>query len=283
MLTKQDFYISNSNASTIVHQKGEVPFLTFLKLEQAGVIHGFSTRLGGVSKEHLASMNLSFSRGDDPDSVRENFQRIGNAIGASIEQMVFSDQQHHDNILKVTAADRGKGIIRKPDYQDVDGLVTNEEGICLVTFYADCIPLFFFDPVRRVIGMAHSGWRGTVMRIGEKMIREMDREYGSRPQDIIAAVGPGICSSCYEVSRDVYEEFLGCFTADECERIFEKKEEDKFQLDLWKANELVLLSAGILKEHLDITDICTCCNDKLLFSHRASKGRRGNLAGFLML
>lgn len=283
MLTKQDFHISNSNESIIVQQKGEVPFLTFSKLLRAGVVHGFSTRLGGVSEGHLSSMNLSFSRGDEEENVRENYRRIGEAIGVKPEQMVGSDQQHHTTVRRVTVADRGKGIIRECDYADVDGLVTNDKGVCLVTFYADCIPLFFYDPVQRAIGLSHSGWRGTVNRMGEKTVQKMNQEFGSKPEDIIAAVGPGICRACYEVSRDVYEEFASCFTEEECGLIFDKKENDKFQLDLWKANELVLLSAGIRKDKLDITDICTCCNEKLLFSHRASKGLRGNLAGFLML
>lgn len=283
MLTKQDFHISNSNDSTIICQKGEVPFVTFSKLSNAGVVHGFSTRLGGVSEGHLSSMNLSFSRGDKEENVRENFRRIGEAIGIAPEQMTGSDQQHHTTVRRVTGADRGKGIVRELDYWDVDGLVTNDEGVCLVTFYADCIPLFFYDPVKRAIGLSHSGWRGTVNRMGEKTVQRMGQEFGSKPSDIIAAIGPGICKSCYEVSRDVYEEFSSCFTEEECRQIFDEKGQDKLQLDLWKANELVLLSAGIKKENLDVTDICTCCNASLLFSHRASKGLRGNLAGFLML
>lgn len=283
MLTKQDFHISNSNQSIVVCQKGEVPYLTFSNLNEAGVIHGFSTRLGGVSKQHLSSMNLSFSRGDEEENVRENFRRFGEAIGVRTGQMVFSDQQHHTMVRRVTAEDRGKGIVRKLDYQDVDGLITNDEGVCLVTFYADCIPLFFYDPVQRAIGLSHSGWRGTVNRMGEKTIQKMNQEFGSKPEELIVAIGPGICQSCYEVSRDVYEEFAAHFTDEECGQIFDGGRDDKFQLDLWKANELVLLSAGIRKEKLNITDICTCCNEKLLFSHRASKGLRGNLAGFIML
>lgn len=283
MLTKKDFHISNSNQSIVVCQKGEVPYLTFSNLNEAGVIHGFSTRLGGVSKQHLSSMNLSFSRGDEEENVRENFRRFGEAIGVKTGQMVFSDQQHHTMVRRVTAEDRGKGIVRKLDYQDVDGLITNDEGVCLVTFYADCIPLFFYDPVKRAIGLSHSGWRGTVNRMGEKTIQKMNQEFGSKPEELIVAIGPGICQSCYEVSRDVYEEFAAHFTAEECVLIFDRGRDDKFKLDLWKANELVLLSAGIRKEKLNITDICTCCNEKLLFSHRASKGLRGNLAGFIML
>ncbi|MDD5949875.1 MAG: peptidoglycan editing factor PgeF [Lachnospiraceae bacterium] len=282
-MQKSEFRLSNENQSTMIQEKNGVPFITFSKLKEAGVTHGFSTRLGGVSQEHLASMNLSFARGDSPLNVHENFRRMGEAIGFTPEQLVFSDQQHQSVIRKVTKEDAGKGIVRTRDYTCVDGLVTDEPGLCLTTFYADCVPLFFYDPVKKVVALAHSGWRGTVAKIGAKMVHLMERDYGCMDYNIIAAIGPSICKDCYEVSRDVYEEFEKSFAVSELEEIFEAKTDGKYQLDLWKANELILTQAGIQKEHLDVTDICTCCNPDLLFSHRASHGKRGNLAAFIML
>ena len=144
-------------------EKGETPYLEFSLLRETGLVdHGFSTRLGGVSSGDFASLNLSFDRGDDPEAVRENFRRIGAAIGVRCEDMVLSQQTHTTNIRLVTEEDRGKGITKERDYTDVDGLVTNVPGICLVTSYADCVPLYFVDPVKKAIGLSHSGWRGTV-------------------------------------------------------------------------------------------------------------------------
>ena len=166
-------------------------------------------RLGGVSGGCFSSLNLSFDRGDDPEAVRENFRRIGAAIGVRCEDMVLSKQTHTTNVRVVTEEDRGKGIIRERDYTDVDGLVTDVPGLCLVTSYADCVPLYFVDPVRRVIGLSHSGWRGTVGKIGKKTVQVMQEKFGCEPADILAAVGPSVCLDCYEVSADVIDKFRG--------------------------------------------------------------------------
>lgn len=264
------------------HKKNGVLWLTYPALSKiAGIRHGFSTRIGGVSREHLSSMNLSFSRGDLEENVRENFRRIGAAIGFAPEDLVFSDQTHTANVRVVTEADRGKGYLVPRDYQDIDGLVTNVPGLMLATFYADCVPLYFVDPVHRAIGLSHSGWRGTVKKIGKVTVETMAEAYGSRPEEIYAAVGPSICQECYEVSADVIDEFKNVFAQGMYGQLFYEKENGKYQLNLWKANEAVLLEAGVLPEHISVTDLCTCCNPELFYSHRASKGMRGNLAAFL--
>lgn len=175
---------------------------------------------------------------------------------------------------------QGKGILRERDYQDVDGMVTDVPGLVLVTFYADCVPLYFVDPVHRAIGLAHSGWRGTAGRMGERMVEAMGRQFGSRPEDIRAAIGPSICRDCYEVSEDVAAQFMEMLGGDVA---VPGEKAGKYQLDLWLANELILRQAGILPEHLEVTDICTCHNSGYLFSHRASGGWRGSLGAFLML
>lgn len=266
------------------NRKGDVLYLTFPLIEETNVVrHGFSTRIGGVSQGIYASMNLSFQRGDDEHDVRENFKRIAAAIGVKEEEITFSKQTHTANVREVSLEDKGKGLTKQMDYDNVDGLVTNVPGICLATFYADCVPLFFVNPKKRAIGLSHSGWRGTVEKIGKRTVEKMSQLYGSRPEDIYAAVGPSICQDCYEVTGDVIEGFQKNFREEYWKELFYKKENGRYQLNLWKANEFVLREAGILEEHLAVTNLCTCCNPELLFSHRASYGKRGNLGAFLQL
>lgn len=262
----------------------EVPYLEYPLLTDTKIVHhGFSTRLGGVSQGCYASMNLSFTRGDDEAAVRENYHRIAKSIGVKCENMVLSQQTHTTNVRVVTEKDKGKGIVKPLDYTDVDGMVTNIHGICLVTFYADCVPLYFVDPVQKAIGLSHSGWRGTVGKIGKETIRKMEEQYGSDPKDILAAVGPSICKDCYEVSEDVILEFQKNFKERYWKDLFYRKENGKYQLDLWKANEIIFKESGILPEHISVTNVCTHCNSEILYSHRTSGDRRGNLAAFLAL
>lgn len=272
--------------------------LKYPLLEETGLVkHCFTTRLGGVSEGIFSSMNLSFTRGDDRKAVKENYRRLADALGVEYKNFVFTDQTHTVNVRRVTAADAGKGLLRERGYTDVDGLITDEPGIVLSTFFADCVPLYFVDPMHRAIGMSHSGWRGTAARMGRVTLEAMAREYGTKPRDVLCAIGPSICQDCYEVSEDVAEAFREAFPGHEEEILKkspkraenaessrkERQEGQKYQLDLWKANEIVLFEAGVLPEHLAVTDICTCCNPDILFSHRASHGKRGNLGGFLCL
>lgn len=264
-----------------------VCLLRFPLLEETGVVeHCFSTRIGGVSEGFCSSMNLSFTRGDEEAAVRENFRRLAEGMGVSEGDFVFTDQTHTANVRKVTAADAGCGLVKPRNYTDVDGLITDVPGLVLSAFFADCVPLYFVDPAHRAIGLCHSGWRGTAGRIGRAVVEAMEREYASAPSQIICAIGPSICRDCYEVSRDVAEVFAAEFAGSPvcgAQEIVCRNGRGKYQLDLWKANEIVLLEAGILREHLAPANLCTCCNPKLLFSHRASHGKRGNLGAFLSL
>lgn len=259
------------------------PMLVYPLLEQTGMVkHCFTTRMGGVSEGIYESLNLSFTRGDIRESVEENFRRVAKALGTEYENFVCSEQTHTTNVRKVTRQDAGKGLTCNRDYTDVDGLITNEAGLVLSTFYADCVPLYFVDPVNRAIGLSHSGWRGTVGRIGKVTLEAMQKEFGTKPEEVICAIGPSICQSCYEISQDVADEFKNEFKSYETEILLDKKN-GKYQLDLWRTNELVLLEAGVRPKHLAVTNICTCCNHRLLFSHRASQGKRGNLGAFLAI
>ena len=262
----------------------ETPYLEYPLFQKTGIVtSAFSTRLGGVSEGYYSSLNLSFDRGDDPARVLENFKRIGASMGVAVEDMVLSKQTHTTNVRVVTKEDKGKGVIRKRNYTDVDGMITNVPGICLVTSYADCVPLYFVDPVKKAIGLSHSGWRGTVGKIGKNIVQLMQENFGSKPEDLLAAVGPSVCMDCYEVSEDVIEPFKEAFEKKYWEELFYKKENGKYQLNLWKANELIFLESGILPEHMAITNVCTHCNSKILYSHRTMGNNRGNLCAFLAL
>ena len=267
-----------------IKEKDGVVWLSFPELERTGmVVQGFSSRLGGVSRGIFKSMNLSFTRGDEKAAVLENYRRLSRAMGFPTESIVTSDQTHTVNLRVVGKKDCGIGILRPREFSDVDGLLTDEPGVTLATFYADCVPLYFVDPVHRAIALAHSGWRGTVRRMGQVTVERMGREYGSRPERLITAIGPSICRDCYEVGPEVVEAFGAEFPAALHGRLFYRKANGKYQLDLWEANRQVLLAAGVREENIAMPGICTCCNPDFLFSHRASRGKRGNLGAFLML
>lgn len=267
------------------NRAGEVEYLTFPLLEQTGIVrHLFTTRIGGVSQGVYSSMNLSYARGDEKEAVDENYRRIAGVLGCGLQDIVCSDQTHTVNLRVVTGQDGGKGILRPKDYHDIDGLLTDEPGLVLATFYADCVPLYFVDTRNRAVALAHSGWRGTVARMGRCVTEKMKEVYGTRPEDLTAAIGPSICQACYEVSEDVAEAFLQEFRGPgQEEQILEKRGGGKYRLDLWRANEIILQEAGIPAGRIQVTDLCTCHNSGYLFSHRASQGKRGNLGAFLGL
>ena len=231
-----------TSAETLkLQEKYGVPYLVFPSLENTGLVrHAFSTRLGGCSTGDLATMNLSSTRGDDPENVKENFQRFGAAVGFDPKDLVLSLQTHTTNVRLVTEEDRGKGFTRPRDYKDVN-------------------------------------------RMGEVTLQRMKEAFGTRPSDVWTAIGPSICQDCYEVSEDVAQEFISAFEGRADNRLLYRKENGKYQLNLWRANELVLLESGVPKDRIAVTDICTCCNPQVLFSHRASKGKRGTLGAFLQL
>lgn len=285
-------------SSTIIVET-EAPYIQYKKLNETGIVHnGFSTRLGGVSEGMYSSMNFSVKMGDTIENVRRNFEIFTEKNG--FKNPVMSNQTHTTNVLRVTENDIGKGIYREADYRDIDGLITNEKEITLVTSYADCVPLYFADVKNKAIGLSHSGWRGTVNRMGEVTLRRMKEEFGTKPSDVIAAIGPSICLNCYEVSNDVAREFELEFdvkaetdmtndmeyfreNSQNMDTILYKKDNGKYMLNLWAANYKVLTDAGVLSDNIAIPDICTCCNRDILFSHRGHMGKRGNLCAFLML
>lgn len=267
----------------ILSDGGVLPLLHFPLLSQTGWLkHCFTTREGGCSEGIYESLNLSFTRGDDPARVMQNYQRVAEYFGTDPAHMVTSDQTHTTNVRLVTAEDGGKGITRSRDYRDIDGMITQEPGVVLATFYADCVPLYFADTAHKAIGLSHSGWRGTLHHMAQKTIDAMREAFGTRPQDLLCVVGPSICRECYEVGEDVAAPFLDAL-GESAGGLLMPAQGGKYHLDLWGINERWLLEAGVPRSQIEVAGLCTCCNSGRLFSHRASQGRRGNLGAFMMI
>lgn len=274
--------IFNSNTMNLNINKNVV-YLTFKKFEKFHfVTHAFSTKIGGISQNEFSSMNLGFNRGDPKENVIKNYRIFCDAVGFNYDSLVASSQDHNTNIRIVNSKDKGIGIYREHDLNSVDGLVTDEYGITLVTYYADCTPLFFIDPIKRVVGLAHAGWRGTVKKIGKIMVKTMIENYNSNASDIICAIGPAIGPCCFEVDYPVYEKFTSLHELD-TKRFIKDNKNGKYMINLPEANKQILINSGILKNNITVSDLCTKCNHELLFSHRKTNGIRGSLAAMIAL
>lgn len=259
------------------NQKGSFVYYTIPSFAETGLVrHGFTTRRGGVSSGCYESLNLRFHCEDTKENVLENFRLAAEGLGMDFERLVLSRQVHEDVVHTVTEADLGNGITRENRFTSADALITDQKHIPIVTLFADCVPLFFLDRRQGVIALAHSGWKGTVKRIGQKTVQKMKSEYGSRPEDILAAIGPSIQVCHFEVGDDVAERFIREFGEETA-----VKYGDRYHVDMQKAILLQLQEEGI--RQVDDCGICTYCNSDLLFSHRKTNGRRGNMGAFMEL
>lgn len=262
---------------------GDIPYFTIPSFDRFGIKNAFSTKFGGISEGCFAEMNLSVSR-ESPEIVRENYRRLCSKLQMNVNRSVLSWQTHTTNIRRVTEEDAGKGVFRPRDYTDTDGLITDLPDTPLVTLYADCVPLYFYDPVRHCIGLSHSGWRGTLQNMAKATVDAMRTAFNSRPEDLICAVGPSICVECYEVGDEVKNAFSEVYTDEATlKTIIFPNRNGRWQLDLHRANLLNLIGAGVPESNITVTDICTKCNSDLLFSHRVTGEKRGNLAALLSL
>ncbi|OON98806.1 MAG: hypothetical protein ATN35_03510 [Epulopiscium sp. Nele67-Bin004] len=255
-----------------------IPLVIFNGWEDK-VIHAFSTRLGGVSKGACESLNLGFNRGDENENVLKNYAIIADALGVDKNSFVASQQTHKTAVIKVTKDDLGNGIYTPNKFSDIDGIYTDDEEVTLVTYYADCVPLFFYAPKHNMIGIAHAGWRGTVGEIGKELATIWNEQYGISFEDIEVGIGPSICSSCFEVHNDVADEFLGKSIFSEF--VVYDKTINKYNIDLWECNKKSLEVLGIKKIYM--SSMCTCCNPDTFFSHRKTGANRGSLAAFMSL
>lgn len=259
------------------NQKGSFVYYTIPSFAETGLVrHGFTTRRGGVSSGCYESLNLRFHCEDTKENVLENFRLAAEGLGMDFERLVLSKQVHEDVVHTVTEADLGNGITRENRFTSADALITDQKHIPIVTLFADCVPLFFLDRRQGVIALAHSGWKGTVKRIGQKTVQKMKSEYGSHPEDILAAIGPSIQVCHFEVGDDVAECFIREFGEETA-----VKYGDRYHVDMQKAILLQLQEEGI--RQVDDCGICTYCNSDLLFSHRKTNGRRGNMGAFMEL
>lgn len=244
-----------------------------------GVKHGFTARGGGVSTGPFASLNLSFGKVDDPANVRENFLRLCRAENLVYGELAVVNFVHGNNVIAVDSAFCGRGF-DKELLPPCDGFITNDPGITLVTDHADCGCIFAFDPVKRAVGIAHAGWKGTLGRIGGKLIALMQSEYGCDPQDIITSTGPCICRECYEVDEELAARFSREFDTDVCSY---PGKPGKAQLDMETAAAIQLLDAGVRPQNITLMEKCTFEDEERLFSHRRQNGVTGDMAGFIKL
>ena len=264
------------------HNKNGLVYLAADGIEAAGgAVHGFSTRLGGVSEGIFASLNLSMNRGDDPEHVRENYRRFCAAIGADLERVVCASQVHGDTVRSITSADLGIGLDQEAPWQ-ADGLVTDIPGVVLTVFTADCLPILLYDPVRKVASAVHAGWRGTALGIVSRTVERMVDCYGCDRLDILAAIGPGISRCCFETHEDVpnaMTEAMGA-SALHCIQVLPT---GKFRVDLKALNVCRLKAAGLDESHIAVSADCTACLPEKYWSHRYTHGQRGSQAAMIAL
>ena len=246
-----------------------------------GVAHGFSTRLGGVSGGMWTSLNLGVGQGDDPDHVRENYHRFFAAIGGSEKRLAMSNQVHGAAVRTITTADLHTDPYNKVGYE-ADGLMTDLPGVALVVYCADCIPILFYDPVRRCAAAVHAGWRGTAAGIATAAVDRMKNVYGSRPEDILAAIGPGIGPDCFETHEDVPNAMTAALGTGVLRHI-RIKENGKFAVDLKAINAMRLEHAGLSPEHIAVSALCTSCDPDRFWSHRKLGTNRGTMAAAIQL
>lgn len=245
-------------------------------------VHGISTRHGGVSTGAYASLNLGLHVSDEQAAVVENRRIFCKGLQVEPERTVTCQQVHGSNIVRVSKAEAGAGFA---DYEtaiaDTDALITNEVGLPLMLFFADCTPILLADPVHKAVGLAHGGWKGTVAAIAAQTVAMMRQEFGSRPEDLLAAIGPAIGPCCYAVGTEVAQQFRQAFPDFQAQIL--REEDGEIKLDLWQANALQLQAAGLKPEHIEVAGVCTACHNKQFFSYRADKGKTGRIAALICI
>lgn len=263
-----------------LNENQDFKYITFPSFENYDdIIHCFTTREGGVSSGPFESMNIGFSTGDSDENVKRNIEIMAQRLGINIYDIVETNQTHTNTVKYVTEHHKGK-VFAETSFRDVDGIYTDKKNLALMSFHADCTPVFFYDPVKKVVALAHAGWRGTLLNIVGVMVRALVNDFNSDPKDIKTAIGPSLGSCCFEVDKDVADMFLN--ENREFIKYMEIKE-PKYHFNLWEINKYLLRKEGIKEENIEVSGVCTKCNNDLFFSHRAQGGKRGLLAGILMM
>ena len=255
-----------------------VPCYKVTSFEETGLVdHCITTRMGGVSGGCYSSLNLRFNCDDERANVIENFRIAAETAGAEIDQLVLSRQVHEAEVVSVGKAERGNGVLRENAFESADGLITDEPGVALVTLYADCVPLLFLDKRTGAVASVHSGWKGTVKRIGAVAVRRLCEDYGSRPEDILCAIGPSIQEDHFEVGDDVAEIFIKEFGSDTAALYG-----SRYHVNMQRAIIKQLMAEGVPEGNIENSGLCTYCCSDVFFSHRKTSGRRGNFAAIIM-
>ncbi|MCR5421385.1 MAG: peptidoglycan editing factor PgeF [Lachnospiraceae bacterium] len=294
--------VNKPSERAVLVTEREVPFVVSRGMEAEGIKYGFSTRLGGVSKGIYESMNLGLKLSDERENVIENYRRFSKALEIDFRKISCPDQLHNANVSVVTGEHAGCGIINELKNHNADAQITNVRGIPLIVYSADCVPILLADPVKGAIGSIHAGWRGTVAEIAALTVMKMQEVYGCDPGNIRAVIGPSIGPDNYEVDDKVINELKKCKYIDltDCEDVTgpvvrqeegEKiytlyrtvKEKNKYMLDLWSINELILYKAGLKTDNIHNMKLCTMDNPDIFFSHRFTGGKRGLNAGIISL
>ncbi|MGE5403447.1 MAG: peptidoglycan editing factor PgeF [Candidatus Saccharibacteria bacterium] len=246
------------------------------------VTAAFTTRVGGISQGAFESLNLGLHVGDDPELVLENRKRTLYGLGISLAEVVCAEQVHGTQVAVVEAKGRGRGAVRYEDsLPGYDAMICNTPEVYLMTFYADCLPIYFFDPKKRAIGLAHSGWKGTVGRIVEATVAAMVQTYNCSESDILAFVGPGIGGECYPIDDNRKSEVERVFTF--TDSIVYPIDKGRYNWNLKLTNYTILRNLGIPEDNIAVCELCTSCNDDLFFSYRGSGGKTGRMAAILGL
>lgn len=248
------------------------------------VTHAISTRFGGFSKEPFNGLNLALHVGDNADDVIKNREQFCKGLQLDAKNMTTCQQVHGNNIACITEEYIGAGAFSMDNtILDTDALITNVKNVPLSLFFADCTPILIYDPVQHVIGAAHGGWRGTVSSIAFFTVRKMQKEFGTKAYDCLASIGPSIGACCYEIGDEVAAQFEEVFR--DCSSLILKRnaKTNKYHLDLWTANALMLQRAGLYPENIDVANVCTCCNSDIFFSYRADKGKTGRITATIAL
>jgi YfiH family protein len=250
---------------------------------------GFTSRSGGTSTAPFHSLNLGLHVADAEEDVISNRERLADAVRLPIGSWVYAEQVHGNEVKLLTLSDRGKGIhSRESAIQAKDAFITQEPDICIAALFADCVPLYFYDPIHQAIGLAHAGWKGTVQEIAAATVYGMQQHFNSKPHEIKAAIGPSIGICCFEVDEVVMNKVWELFSRDMMEKdgdkpLFHEKENGKFMLNLQEMNRQIMIKAGILPSHIEVSDYCTSCRTDLFFSHRKENGKTGRMVAWIGL
>ena len=260
--------------SVITKKQGQ---LEYLAAEGISVPHCFTTRYGGVSEGYLSSLNIGMHRGDTPENVEENFRILGNALGFSLADVALTQQIHTDIVRVIHREEAGKSLDNH-EWPACDALITNDPGVALVVFTADCTPILFHDPVTGAVGAAHAGWKGTALGIAKKTVEAMVKEFGCDPADIHAAIGPNISRCCFETDRDVPDAMVAALGEEA--KPFIRPNGSKYYVNLKEINALWLRRAGV--KEIEISDACTSCQSDRFWSHRVTRGQRGSQGAIIV-